>query len=543
MSTRVGWELPPPSAVKSDADLTREREAKVAELARAGLLRSGRLAAAMRTVRREDFVPPAWRDYAYAEVPLPLPGRSASISCPHSYPLFYEALGLGEGDRFLEVGTGSGYGAALAREVTGSRGLVVSVEIDPVTLAFAAANLDRAGYYGVVRVLGDGALGHPPLAPYDRICITAACQEPPPPLLEQLQTGGRHVVPLTRDARQVLTLIEKRPAGLQRTSLCDVLYVSLQGVFGTARLPQATQPALIVTARGLRAGRQARRALRRALPEATITGTGFTAVLAVAAGGDPLTLAAQASGCGSRALGRVVAVFAQVPSARPQMVEAVARVAAGQIRPGESVCVRLHKRGAHGYLDPTPELERAAGTAAWQALHRRDGAPPRTDLAHPDVTIHVEVLGPRSLVGIARTGVAGDHFRVPADASRNPAVPGRPGRSGPAQPEPARPRPARPQPVEPQPVEPPPVPPPAPPPVPPPPHPVPPPAPPPEPQPQPPAPPPEPQPQPQPLPPPEPQPEPEPVPQPGPPPEPLPEAAPGSGGRWPGVTPGRSARS
>jgi protein-L-isoaspartate(D-aspartate) O-methyltransferase len=121
----------------------------------------------MRRVRREDFVPPAWRDYAYAEVPLPLPGRLASISCPHSYPLFYEALGLDQGHRFLEVGLGSGYGAALAREVVGSAGLVVSVEIDPATLAFAAANLDRAGCTDVVRVQGDGALGHPALAPYD----------------------------------------------------------------------------------------------------------------------------------------------------------------------------------------------------------------------------------------------------------------------------------------------------------------------------------------------------------------------------------------
>jgi len=237
----MGWELPPPSSVKSGADLDREREAKVAELTRRGLLRSGRLREAMRRVRREDFVPSAWRDYAYAEVPLPLPGRLASISCPHSYPLFYEALGLDRGDRFLEIGLGSGYGAALAREVVGPAGLVVSVEIDPATLAFAAANLDRAGYTDVVRVLGDGALGHPALAPYDRICITAACQEPPAPLLGQLRAGGRLIVPIQRRARQVLTAIEKQPDGLHRTSLCEVLYVSLQGPFGTGS-PQSAPP-------------------------------------------------------------------------------------------------------------------------------------------------------------------------------------------------------------------------------------------------------------------------------------------------------------
>lgn len=398
----MGWELPPPSSVKSDADLDREREAKVAELTRSGLLRSGRLREAMRTVRREDFVPPAWRDYAYAEVPLPLPGRLATISCPHSYPLFYEALGLDQGHRFLEIGLGSGYGAALAREVVGPAGLVVSVEIDPVTLAFAAANLDRAGYTDVVRVPGDGALGHPALAPYDRICITAACQEPPAPLLEQLRTGGRLITPIQRHARQVLTAFEKQPDGLHRTSLCDVLYVSLQGPFGTGRL-QSAPPALIVTARSLSGGGRARQALHRALPGAQVKGTGFTAVLAVEAHGDPADLAAQATGCGSRSFGRVVAVLADVPSARAQMLDAVARVAARQVRPGESVCVRLHKRGAHGYLEPTPALERAAGTAAWQALRRRDGTAPRADLVHPDVTIHVEVLGPRTLIGVART--------------------------------------------------------------------------------------------------------------------------------------------
>ena len=398
----MGWELPPPSSVKSDADLAREREAKVAELTRSGLLLSGRLREAMRTVRREDFVPPAWRDYAYAEIPLPLPGRLASISCPHSYPLFYEALGLGEGHRFLEIGLGSGYGAALAREVVGPAGLVVSVEIDPATLAFAAANLDRAGYTDVVRVRGDGALGHPALAPYDRICVTAACQEPPAPLLEQLRTGGRLIVPIQQHARQVLTAIEKQPGGQHRTSLCDVLYVSLQGPFGTGR-PQAPPPALIVTARSLGGGRRARRALHRALPGARVTGTGFTAVLAVDAEGDPAALAAQATGSGGHLFGRVVTVLAGVPSARAQMLDAVASAAARQVRPGESFCVRLHKRGAHGYLEPTPVLERAAGTAAWQALHRRDGARPQADLVHPDITIHVEVLGPRTLIGVTRT--------------------------------------------------------------------------------------------------------------------------------------------
>lgn len=140
----------------------------------------------MLTVRREDFVPAPYRDHSYQEVPVRLPGRHATISRPHSYPLFYEALGLDEGHRFLEVGLGSGYGAALAREVVGPRGLVVSMEIDPDTFAYAADRLDRAGYADVVRVLADGGQRWPAQAPYDRICVTAACAQVPPPLLEQL---------------------------------------------------------------------------------------------------------------------------------------------------------------------------------------------------------------------------------------------------------------------------------------------------------------------------------------------------------------------
>jgi protein-L-isoaspartate(D-aspartate) O-methyltransferase len=233
-----GWLIPPPSApVKSDEDLGREREAKIAELEQRGLLRSKRLRRAMLTVRREHFIPSAYRDHAYEEVPLPLPGERATISCPHSYPLFYEPLALGEGDRFLEVGVGSGYGTTLAREVVGVRGLVVAIEIDAKTLAFARQNLQRAAYSDVIVIHGDGGLGDPEHAPYDRICVTAACPDVPPPLVEQLAVGGRLIAPVIEGPRQRLTLLEKTVDGVRRESLVDVLYVSLQGRFG-ARVGQ-----------------------------------------------------------------------------------------------------------------------------------------------------------------------------------------------------------------------------------------------------------------------------------------------------------------
>ncbi len=233
-----GWIVPPPKRPeKSPELLSAEREEKVRTLAAQGYLRSDRIRLAMLSVRREEFVPDAYRDYAYEEVPLPLPGEHATISCPHSYPLFYEPLGLDRGHTFLEVGLGSGYGTALAREIVGDEGLVVSVEIDPQTLAFARSNLERAGYRDIVLVEGDGGLGWPERAPYDRICVTAACEEIPPPLVDQLRPRGRLIAPVVEDDVQNLTLLERRDHGIETAVICQVLYVPLRGQFDSGARP------------------------------------------------------------------------------------------------------------------------------------------------------------------------------------------------------------------------------------------------------------------------------------------------------------------
>lgn len=224
-----GWTVPlPREPSKGPEELARERAEKVEELAARGLLRSAPIRRALLGVPREEFVPRPYRDYAYREVPLPLPGRRATISCPHSYPLFYEPLGLAPGHRFLEVGSGSGYGVAVAREVVGNEGLVVSVEIDPETHRFARANLERLGYADVLVVLGDGARGHPEAAPYDRIAVTAAAPEVPPALFEQLAEGGKLIAPIEAEGRQMLTLFERGEEGIRARALVEVLYVPLR---------------------------------------------------------------------------------------------------------------------------------------------------------------------------------------------------------------------------------------------------------------------------------------------------------------------------
>lgn len=230
----VGWVIPPPKpSVKTPQEFARERRKKIEELEARGLLTSPRLKAAMLKVPREAFIPPRYRDYAYLEVPLPLPGE-ATISCPHSYPLFYEALGLDAGHRFLEVGAGSGYGAALAWEVVGDAGLVVTVELDPETFAFARDNLQALGYDRVEVVLGDGSLGYPPRAPYDRICFTAAAPEVPPPLLAQLAPGGRLIGPVGQPhwGQDLVLLIRQDSGTFRRLVVGQVAYIPLRGFYG-----------------------------------------------------------------------------------------------------------------------------------------------------------------------------------------------------------------------------------------------------------------------------------------------------------------------
>ena len=229
-----GWIVPPPmEPTKSREEFKEERTARVRRLKKQGYLRSERIKQALLKVPREDFIPQSYRDYAYLEVPLPLPGEEATISCPHSYPLFYEPLGLNKGHRFLEVGLGSGYGTAIAREIVGTDGLVVAIEIDSLTFEFAKRNLEKAGYDDIILIKGDGGLGYPEMSPYDRISVTAACPEIPPPLIEQLSIGGKLIAPvIEQNGTQDLVLLEKSLKGIQRNVVCEVLYVSLKGNHG-----------------------------------------------------------------------------------------------------------------------------------------------------------------------------------------------------------------------------------------------------------------------------------------------------------------------
>ena len=182
---------------------------------------------AMLAVPRHEFVPSDLRDLAYSDRPLPI-GEGQTISQPYIVALMTELLELRSGDTVLEVGTGSGYQAAVASHLADS---VFTIEILPGLAEQAARRLRDLGYSDVVTQQGDGYYGWPEHAPFDGIVVTAAAGHIPPPLVEQLEPGGRMVIPVGGQFQvQQLVLVEKRPDGSVTTrSLVPVRFVPLVG--------------------------------------------------------------------------------------------------------------------------------------------------------------------------------------------------------------------------------------------------------------------------------------------------------------------------
>ncbi|MFX0124682.1 MAG: protein-L-isoaspartate O-methyltransferase [Candidatus Hodarchaeota archaeon] len=231
----IGWIIPPPKPSKKSSEIfLQERQRKIVTLKQTGFLKSEVIEKAMLKIPREVFVPFNYRDHTYEELPFPLPGKRSTISCPHSYPMFYEAIELSPGDNFLEVGTGSGYGAVLAAEIVGIRGRVTSIEIDHDTFLYAKKCISSFNYPNLFLLEEDGGNGYPLNAPYDKICLTAACKDIPNPLINQLKGGGRLITPCQGlRSSQDLILLEKKEGGtITMKSIEKVLYVPLQGKYG-----------------------------------------------------------------------------------------------------------------------------------------------------------------------------------------------------------------------------------------------------------------------------------------------------------------------
>ncbi|HLU47367.1 MAG TPA: protein-L-isoaspartate(D-aspartate) O-methyltransferase [Planctomycetota bacterium] len=206
--------------------LERARDALLAELARE--IQDPRVLEAIREVPRHRFVPEELRSRAYENRALPI-GGGQTISQPVVVAMMTEALELEEGDRVLEIGTGSAYQAAILSRLAAS---VDTIERDPMLYESARQKLALLGYTNVTVHLGDGSRGLPEKAPFDGIIVTAGSPTIPQPLVDQLAPGGRLVVPVGDRDLQRLQVVRVEDGRIVTRTITRVVFVPLVGEFG-----------------------------------------------------------------------------------------------------------------------------------------------------------------------------------------------------------------------------------------------------------------------------------------------------------------------
>jgi protein-L-isoaspartate(D-aspartate) O-methyltransferase len=206
-----------------------QRRRMVAEQIEARGIRDPRLLAAMRAVPREAFLPCHLAAAAFADHPVPI-GCGQTISQPYMVALMIRALRLAPGERVLEVGTGSGYAAAVLAEMGAE---VFTIERSARLAARARRVLRRLGFTQIEVRVGDGSLGWPERAPFDAILVSAGAPRVPPSLTRQLAVGGRMVIPVgAHENEQVLACITRGPDDFEREDLGAVRFVPLRGAEG-----------------------------------------------------------------------------------------------------------------------------------------------------------------------------------------------------------------------------------------------------------------------------------------------------------------------
>lgn len=179
---------------------------------------------AMRKVPRHEFVLQELIGYAYDDTPLPI-GSGQTISQPYIVALMTELIRPCKGQRVLEIGTGSGYQAAVLAEIVDS---VYTIEILPELAALSAKRLQRLGYRNVIVRCGDGYVGWKEAGPFDGILVTAAAESIPPALIEQLKDGGIMVIPVgSAMSIQALTVVKKSGNTLEKQTIVPVRFVPL----------------------------------------------------------------------------------------------------------------------------------------------------------------------------------------------------------------------------------------------------------------------------------------------------------------------------
>jgi len=210
-----------------------KRKTLVDKLFNQGYIKSQKVKKAMLKVPREQFMPQGSFYQAYADRPFPI-GKGQTISAPHMVAIIAERLDLEGGMNILEIGTGWGYNAAVVAEVVGRKGHIYTVERIPELAAKARENLEKTGYSKLVTVIeGDGTLGYPEKAPYDRIYGTASAPKIPEPLKEQLKIGGKLIVPMGSDYFQdLISMVRVSEDEYQTKNLGGVVFVPMIGEHG-----------------------------------------------------------------------------------------------------------------------------------------------------------------------------------------------------------------------------------------------------------------------------------------------------------------------
>ena len=215
-----------------------ERERMVRQQVAMRGVTDGRVLAAMRKAPREQFVPEAIRDRSYSDGALSI-GYDQTISQPFVVAFMTEKLQLKSTDRVLEIGTGSGYQAAILGELAAE---VYTIEIVEPLGKSAEATLQRLGYKNVHVKIGDGYKGWPEHAPYDAVIVTCAPEQVPQALIAQTKEGGRIVIPVGSSDDQKLYFLEKKQGRLEKRAILPVRFVPMTGEAQGRKVERSSEP-------------------------------------------------------------------------------------------------------------------------------------------------------------------------------------------------------------------------------------------------------------------------------------------------------------
>jgi protein-L-isoaspartate(D-aspartate) O-methyltransferase len=205
-----------------------KREKLVKKLISKGALKTPRIIEAFKEIPRHKFILEDYLDSAYLDIPLPTLHRQ-TISQPYTVAIMTEALNPKPGEKILEIGSGSGYQAALLGYCVGPKGKIITVELEPDLAEFSKKNIKKTDLDNVEIINWDGKKGYEKESPYDKCIITAACEEIPKPVIKQVKNGGRIIAPVNDLIGQKMIVLDKiSDKKLKKRNLGSFVFVPLR---------------------------------------------------------------------------------------------------------------------------------------------------------------------------------------------------------------------------------------------------------------------------------------------------------------------------